>query len=48
MLDDLVGNITRSLKEMGLYNNTIIVFSSDNGQASFAEVGNFPLKGNSF
>ena len=30
-LDDQVGEIVASLKELGLYDNTLIIFSSDNG-----------------
>jgi arylsulfatase A-like enzyme len=32
-LDERVGDIIRSLKDNGLYNNTIIVFAADNGLA---------------
>ena len=45
MLDDLVGNIIQSLKETGLYDNTVFVFSSDNGGMLPAQVGNYPYKG---
>jgi len=31
MLDDNVGMIVMKLKELGIYNNTVIVFTSDNG-----------------
>ena len=45
MLDDLVGNIIEKLKNTGLYDNTIFVFSSDNGGMSSAQVGNYPYRG---
>ena len=46
MLDDLVDKVITSLKDKGLYENTIFVFSSDNGGMSSAQVGNYPYKGN--
>ena len=45
MLDDLVDNIITSLKDNELYENTVFVFSSDNGGMLGAQVGNFPYKG---
>ena len=44
-LDDVVGNVTQKLKEVGIYENTILIFSSDNG-GIFGFGGNKPLKGN--
>lgn len=48
-LDDSVGNITRYLKEAGLYNDTIIIFTTDNGGPAHGFDGNyannFPLRG---
>ena len=43
-LDDVVGNVTQKLKDVGIYENTIIIFSSDNG-GIFGFGGNKPLKG---
>ena len=48
MLDDLVGNIIDELKNTGLYDNTIFVFSSDNGGISSAQVSSYPYRGISF
>ena len=45
MLDDLVGNVIEELKNTGLYDNTIFVFSSDNGGMASAQVGNYPYRG---
>ena len=46
-LDDVVGNLTQKLKDVGIYDNTIIIFSSDNGGRGTIFNGNLPLKGNS-
>ena len=32
-LDESVGNITKVLKEAGMFNNSVIVFTTDNGGA---------------
>ena len=47
-LDDTVGNLTEKLKEIGVYENTIIIFSSDNGanKVDGATDRNLPLRGN--
>ena len=45
-LDDVVGNMVQKLKDVGMYNNTVIVFSSDNGpDPRFNLLGARPLKG---
>ncbi len=47
-LDDSVGVIMRTLQETGLAENTIVVFSSDNGGVEYtnpAATDNFPFKG---
>ena len=41
MCDDVVGQVTARLKELGLYDDTIVVYASDNGcspMADFAEL----------
>ncbi len=46
-MDDGVGRVVAKLKELGLYENTIIVFTSDNGGLSTAEgspTSNAPLR----
>jgi arylsulfatase A-like enzyme len=45
-LDDVVGNVTKSLKDLGMYKDTIIIFTSDNGGIKESRKGNLPLKGN--
>ncbi|XP_068709022.1 arylsulfatase I-like [Montipora foliosa] len=48
-LDESVGNITKALKRKGLYDNTVIVFTTDNGGAprgfNWNQGCNYPLKG---
>lgn len=45
-MDEAIRNVTNTLKETGQWENTIIIFSSDNG-ADFPDSGgsNYPLKG---
>lgn len=43
-LDDLVGQVVNGLEENELYNNTVIIFSSDNGGLKGTN-GNTPLRG---
>eukprot|EP01047_Picozoa_sp_COSAG01_P039217 COSAG01_NODE_3226_length_6384_cov_10.417979_11_plen_173_part_00 len=42
-LDEAVGNLTATFKETGLYNNSLIWFSSDNG-GPLGAANNFPLR----
>ena len=48
-LDDGIGNVTQALKDEGLYDNTILIFSSDNGGPTDGNEGtqsnNYPLRG---
>jgi len=46
-MDENVGKVVNELKRLGLYENTIIIFTSDNGGVSTGEgsaTSNFPLK----
>ena len=48
-LDDAVGEVVSHLKLKGLYENTLIIFLSDNGGATYTEAtDNAPLKGGKF
>jgi arylsulfatase A-like enzyme len=45
-MDDMIGNITLELKKSGLYENSVIIFVSDNGGLpSLGGGSNEPLKG---
>ncbi|XP_065199150.1 arylsulfatase B-like [Sycon ciliatum] len=46
-LDDVMGNITEALVERGLWNNTLLLVSSDNGGPEYPGGGanNYPLRG---
>ena len=44
-LDDVVGNLTKTLKNLRMYDNTMIIFTSDNGGSILDGRGNKPLKG---
>ena len=44
-MDDFVGTLVDSLKKLGIYENTVIIFSSDNGGLVDAGgASNLPLK----
>jgi arylsulfatase I/J len=44
-LDDSIGQIIAKLKSLGLYDNTIIAFTSDNGGSVSSGGSNYPLRG---
>ncbi|XP_072261864.1 arylsulfatase J [Pyxicephalus adspersus] len=44
-LDDAIKNITIALKNFGFYNNSVIIYSSDNGGQPMAGGNNWPLRG---
>lgn len=43
-LDEAVANITKKLQDEGLYNNSVIIFSTDNG-GPIGSANNWPLRG---
>lgn len=44
-LDDAIKNITIGLKKYGFYNNSVLIYSSDNGGQPMAGGNNWPLRG---
>ncbi|BFZ23619.1 hypothetical protein BsWGS_26657 [Bradybaena similaris] len=47
-LDDAVGEVVSALQQKGLYNNTLLVFTADNGGWVTFGGNNFPLRGGKF
>ena len=46
-MDEAIGEIVNKLESTGMMNNTVIVYSSDNGgQALVGGASNYPLRGN--
>uniref|UniRef100_A0A914VF44 Sulfatase N-terminal domain-containing protein n=1 Tax=Plectus sambesii TaxID=2011161 RepID=A0A914VF44_9BILA len=45
-MDAAIGQVVAELKALNLYNDTIIIFSSDNGGETIEGGNNFPLRGN--
>lgn len=44
-MDDVIGNVTEALKSNGMYEDTLIVFTSDNGGWPTEYGNNWPLRG---
>ncbi|XP_070576189.1 arylsulfatase B-like [Ptychodera flava] len=46
MMDSIVGDLKRRMKKEGMWDNTLVLFHSDNGGDVLHAASNFPLRGN--
>ena len=44
-MDKAIGEVVRSYKKFGFWENTVLIFSSDNGGNMKAGASNWPLRG---
>ena len=45
-LDESIGEVVQSLTDENMYDNTVIIFSTDNGGNVNSGASNFPFRGN--
>lgn len=51
VIDEAIGNVTAALKSKGMWENTVLVVSSDNGGPAFSDqaaASNYPLRGGKY